>query len=71
MNAPAPARRPLPGGFLEKLSGIAGDRLQLGEQIRLQHGSSETHFEAILPDAVVFARSTEEVVEIVRLCDAF
>jgi D-lactate dehydrogenase (cytochrome) len=70
MDAPAPARRPVPQGFLEKLSGIVGDRLQLGEQIRLQHGSSETHFEAILPDAVVFARSTGEVVEIVKLCAA-
>jgi D-lactate dehydrogenase (cytochrome) len=36
--------------------------------MRLQHGSSESHFEAVLPDAVVFPRSTEEVVQIVRLC---
>jgi D-lactate dehydrogenase (cytochrome) len=70
MDASAQARRPLPEGFLEKLSGLVGDRLQLGEQIRLQHGSSETHFEAVLPDAVVFAHSTEEVVGIVKLCAA-
>ena len=70
MAAPAQVRRPLPDGFLEELGGIVGDRLQLGEQIRFQHGSSETHFEAQLPDAVVFARSTEEVVAIVKLCDS-
>ena len=59
---------PLPDGFLERLGALVGDRLQLGEAVRLQHGSSETHFAAAPPDAVVFPASTEEVVEIVRLC---
>jgi D-lactate dehydrogenase (cytochrome) len=58
----------LPDGFLDRLGRIVGDRLQLGEAIRLQHGSSETHFAAAAPDAVVFPASTEEVVQIVRLC---
>ncbi|HYJ84377.1 MAG TPA: FAD-linked oxidase C-terminal domain-containing protein [Allosphingosinicella sp.] len=59
---------PLPDGFADRLRGIVGDRVQLGEAIRLQHGSSETHFAAALPDAVVYPASTEEVVAIVRLC---
>ena len=59
---------PLPDGFTDRLRAIVGDRLQLGEAIRLQHGSSETHFAAALPDAVVYPASTEEVVAIVRLC---
>jgi D-lactate dehydrogenase (cytochrome) len=59
---------PLPEGFTERLRAIVGDRLQLGEAIRLQHGSSETHFAAALPDAVVYPNSTGEVVAIVRLC---
>ncbi|HET9639307.1 MAG TPA: FAD-linked oxidase C-terminal domain-containing protein [Allosphingosinicella sp.] len=59
---------PLPDGFTGRLREIVGDRLQLGEAIRLQHGSSETHFAAALPDAVVYPHSTEEVVAIVRLC---
>ena len=46
------------------------DRLELGEAMRLQHGSSETHFEAMLPDAVVFPLTTEEVVALVKLCVA-
>ncbi|HTU09953.1 MAG TPA: FAD-linked oxidase C-terminal domain-containing protein [Allosphingosinicella sp.] len=70
MDASAHQRRPLPDGFVEKLREIVGERVHLGEQIRFQHGSSETHFAAALPDAVVFAHSTEEVVAIVKLCGA-
>ena len=58
----------LPEGLRERLAALLGDRLQLGEAVRLQHGSSETHFAAAPPDAVAFPDSTEEVVEIVGLC---
>ncbi|HEV2568768.1 FAD-binding oxidoreductase [Sphingomonas sp.] len=64
----APARAPLPPVFVEALGSHFGDRLQTGEAVRLQHGSSEAHFEPMLPDLVVFARSTEEVQTVVRLC---
>ncbi|MBY8823869.1 FAD-binding oxidoreductase [Sphingomonas colocasiae] len=72
MTAPftADRRKPLPNGFLAQVQALVGDRLHLGESIRLQHGSSETHFDPVLPDAVVFARSTEEVAELVKLCVA-
>lgn len=71
MNAATPmARRPLPDGFLDQLRALFGDRLELGEAIRLQHGSSETHFEPVLPDAVVFPLTTEEVVALVKVCVA-
>ncbi|MDX3910318.1 MAG: FAD-linked oxidase C-terminal domain-containing protein [Sphingobium sp.] len=71
MTAPAEAaRRPLPTGFVDDLRLLFGDRLQLGDAVRLQHGSSETHFSPVLPDAVVFAHSTEEVVALVKLCTA-
>jgi D-lactate dehydrogenase (cytochrome) len=63
-------RTPLPEGFLDQLAGRFGGRLQTGEAVRLQHGSSETHFAAMLPDAVLFVHSTEEVVDLVRLCVA-
>ncbi|HEY0026809.1 MAG TPA: FAD-linked oxidase C-terminal domain-containing protein [Allosphingosinicella sp.] len=61
-------RRPLSGTFVDQLRALFGERLHLGEAMCLQHGSSETHFEAMPPDAVVFARSTEEVVALVKLC---
>ncbi|MCP2936380.1 FAD-binding protein, partial [Salmonella enterica subsp. enterica serovar Typhimurium] len=44
------------------------DRVQTGEAIRAQHGASETHFATMLPDAVVFARSIDDVVDAVKLC---
>src|SRR5688572_31444128 len=62
-------RKPLPQAFLDRLGALLGGRLQLGEATRLQHGSSETHFAAAPPDAVLFPATTEEVVAIVRLCD--
>ncbi|ADL02144.1 FAD-binding oxidoreductase [Brevundimonas subvibrioides] len=60
----------LPDGFIESLRGVFGERLHLGEAMRSQHGSSEAHFDTILPDAVVFALSTEDVVAAVKLCGA-
>ncbi len=59
----------LPQPFLAGVGAIFGARLHLGEAMRLQHGSSESHFEPALPDAVVFAHSTEEVVALVLLCN--
>ena len=63
-------RAVLPDPFLEELKAVFGDRLHLGQAMRLQHGSSESHFDVALPDAVVFAHSTEEVVALVKLCNA-
>jgi D-lactate dehydrogenase (cytochrome) len=62
-------RAALPQPFLAGVEAIFGSRLHLGEAMRLQHGSSESHFDPALPDAVVFAHSTEEVVTLVGLCN--
>ena len=62
--------KPLAPQFVEGLESLFGSRLHFGEAMRLQHGSSETHFGPMPPDAVVFARSTEEVVALVKLCTA-
>ncbi|WP_299682634.1 FAD-linked oxidase C-terminal domain-containing protein [uncultured Roseobacter sp.] len=45
-----------------------GERFQTGQSIREQHGHTTTWIENQPPDAVVFAQSTEEVAEIVRIC---
>ena len=63
--------RQLPAAFVERLREAFGERLQLGEAMRLEHGRSEAHFEPMLPDAVVFALSTEDVVMVVKLCSTF
>jgi len=65
-----PARPPLDEGFVASLRQRFGEALELGESIRRQHGTSEAHFADSLPDAVVFAASTEEVADCVRLCVA-
>ncbi len=71
MTGPTPASATLPDGFLSELGALFGDRLHLGEAMRAQHGASEAHFDTVLPDAVVFARSTEEVVAVVKACSRF
>ena len=61
-------RRPLDPAFVAALQERFGFRLHLAEAMRAQHGKSEAHFAPALPDAVVFAHSTEEVVALVELC---
>ncbi|KQS04961.1 lactate dehydrogenase [Sphingomonas sp. Leaf357] len=64
------ARPPLDPGFVAALRQRFGDALDTGEAARAQHGASEAHFAPMPPDAVVFAQSTEEVVDLVKLCTA-
>nr|WP_246332074.1 FAD-linked oxidase C-terminal domain-containing protein [Sphingomonas chungangi] len=47
-----------------------GAQFQTGAAVRAEHGRSEAHFEPALPDAVLFARSTGDVVDCVKLCVA-
>ncbi len=44
-----------------------GDRFSTGQDIRAQHGHTTTWIENQPPDGVVFAESTEDVAEIVRI----
>jgi D-lactate dehydrogenase (cytochrome) len=62
------ARPGLSAAARAALDGRLGERVSYAEAIRSQHGHSETHFPSCLPDAVVFAQSTEDVVFVVRLC---
>ena len=45
-----------------------GDRLTTNLAIRERHGTDESYHEPHAPDAVVFAKTKEEVVEIVGIC---
>lgn len=54
--------------FLARLAERFGARCQTSEGIRAQHGQSEAHFAPMPPDAVVYCHSTEEVVDLVRMC---
>ena len=45
-----------------------GDMVSTSESVRVHHSHTTTWLASELPDAVVFARSTEDVSEIVRIC---
>ncbi len=64
------ARAALAPALERALEAAFGDRFTTSAAIRDQHGHSETHFEQLPPDAVIFPQSTAEVVRIVKLCAA-
>jgi len=74
MNAPAspaalrPAGKPLPTGFIAALKEQFGERLSLAAAVREHHGRDESPYAPMLPDAVVFAESTDDVANLVALC---
>lgn len=45
-----------------------GDRLTLSKAIRERHGKDESYHQAVAPDGVLFAGTTEEVAEAVTVC---
>jgi len=51
-----------------ELRALLGDRLSTVAAVRAQHGRDESFHAPHDPDAVAFARSTAEVVEIVKIC---
>jgi D-lactate dehydrogenase (cytochrome) len=55
---------------IELLKQRFGERLSTAAAVREQHGKDESYHTPAPPDAVVFARATEEVAEVVRLCAA-
>lgn len=53
---------------IRALSTVLGDRLSLSKSDLAAHGQSETHFDAIPPDAVAYPTSTDEVSQIMAIC---
>lgn len=74
MNHPAPPsalRRELPEALLAELKAVFADRLSTAMAMREHHGRDESSYDPMLPDAVVFAHSSEEVAAAVRLCNQY
>ncbi len=74
MNHPAQLaaiKRPLPDAFLAALQALFGARLSTTQAMREHHGRDESSYDPMLPDAVVFAHSTEEVASAVGLCNQY
>ena len=72
MNHPQPIldalKRPLPPELAAALAARFGERFTVAQSVRDHHGKDESPFPTVPPDAVVFARSTDEVVAVVDLC---
>ena len=54
--------------LIDRLRTLLGDRLSTNDSVLQQHGRGESWHPVQAPDAVAFARSTEEVSQIVRYC---
>lgn len=54
--------------FLDALRSALGDRVSTTLPVREHHGRDESMYAICPPDAVVFARSTDDVVATVKLC---
>ena len=50
------------------LETVLGDRLSRSKSELALHGQNEAHFDVVLPDAVAYPETTQEVSEIVRIC---
>jgi D-lactate dehydrogenase (cytochrome) len=71
MNVPlTAARQPLPQALTDILAARFGQRFSTAAAVRAHHGHDESHFPDALPDAVVWAHSTEDVVAVVNACRA-
>jgi D-lactate dehydrogenase (cytochrome) len=67
---PAADRRPLPAELLRELAAAFGSRFTTSAAECLQHGRDESSYAPMPPDAVLYASSTEDVAQAVRLCAA-
>jgi D-lactate dehydrogenase (cytochrome) len=61
----------IPDQLVVRLRDLLGDRVSTGEAVRDHHSRGESHHAAVLPDAVVFPSSTEEVQAIVAACAGY
>lgn len=64
------SRRTAPTELLAELKARFEDRLSTSQAVREHHGRDESPFESAPPDAVVFAESTQDVSDAVKLCAA-
>src|SRR5918995_397878 len=56
--------------LIAQLRTLLGDRVATGQAVREHHSRGESHHHGVLPDAVVFPVSTDEVQAIVTACAA-
>jgi len=53
---------------IDEIRALVGDRLTISKAVRDQHGRDESYHEGFPPDAVVYPRSVDEIVAMVKIC---
>ncbi|MBV8649962.1 MAG: FAD-binding protein, partial [Alphaproteobacteria bacterium] len=71
MSAVALRNEPVNPAVIEALQARFGDQFSTSPAIRQQHGRDESYHAPHAPDGVVFAQSTEDVVDAVKICAAY
>lgn len=61
-------RKPLPPEMVQAFEARFGKQFSQSAPVREHHGRDESPFPNMLPDAVVFAQSTDDVVFVVKAC---
>jgi D-lactate dehydrogenase (cytochrome) len=56
---------------MNELRNILGERLIVTPKIRYDHGKDASYHPPVLPDAVAFPLSTEEVSSILKICNKY
>ncbi|MFL6714278.1 MAG: FAD-binding oxidoreductase [Sulfurifustis sp.] len=71
MSSVSAQKRSAPPELLQKLREKFSERFSAGQAVRDQHGRDESPYDTTSPDCVVFAETTDEVAEVVRLCGRY
>lgn len=66
---PSPIQARFAAEVLPELSALLGDRIVTSHAVREQHSHGEGMPDSVLPDAVAFALTTEEVAAIAAICN--
>lgn len=60
--------QPLPQPLRDALDNLLGERFSTARAVREHHGRDESLYDPVLPDAVAYAHSVEDISAILKLC---
>ena len=60
--------QPLPQPLRDALDNLLGERFSTAQAVREHHGRDESLYDPVLPDAVAYAHSVEDISAILKLC---
>lgn len=63
--------KPLSERLMNELELVFGERFTVSLPVLAHHGRDESTYQALAPQAVVFANSTEEVAQLVKICNRY